>query len=415
MVDDAVADRGDLLDPVVARHLLATLGLSVDHVNLLGVRRASGARILVGGAAPAGRRLANDGRVLARLGVLPADEPPPTPSDGEPACAWLAEHLPRTVRPGQQFQANIRFQNVGTAPMPAGGSGLMNLAAEWSVPVGPHATAPDDDTVLAANREMRTPLPAELSPGCMLTVAMRLRAPERPGRYSVAIKMVHEGVRWLEPSYGPFVIYVDDAAGFVPPAGWVLDGPGAHEPAADLEHAAVMMQDWITAHAPAEPRVLELGGGITPMAARLRVPVFQLDADLMALQLGAMLRRGGKDTVASYCGNLGALPFPEAFFDAIVCFDTMHYVPDLVATLSALRGHLRHGGFIGLFCDPVGQMWPGSPGTKVLAEVRQGLNPQGFSLAEYAQIFAMARLSVAELVVDGVSMKVRLTKEAADA
>jgi hypothetical protein len=83
--------------------------------------------------------------------------------------------------------------------------------------------------------------------------------------------------------------------------------------------------------------------------------------------------------------------------------------------LAALRGHLRPGGFIGLFCEPVGQIWPGAPGPAVLADLRLGLNAQGFSLAEYAGIFARARLHVCELVIDGASLKVRLTPHAADA
>ncbi|WP_158747352.1 methyltransferase domain-containing protein [Acidisphaera sp. L21] len=416
MIDDAIAERGDLLDPVVARHLLSTLGLPIDPVNLLQVRRASGARVRLGGAAPGGSNLPDDGRMLAALGVLPPAASKIAFTEGEPACEWLGEHLPRAVRPGEEFLANLRFRNVGTVPMLAAGDRRVNLAATWydSHWTQLSANGQDDDPARSSHRDLRTPLPADLPPGGMLTVAVRLHAPTEPGQYSLVLKMVQEGVRWLEPSYGPFAIHVQPNAGFVPPASWVLDGPGAHEPAADRDRATTMMIDWVATHAGEQPRVLELGSGMNPVTARLPSPGYQVDGDLLALQLGAMTRRKAGASVLSFCAAFNDLPFPEAYFDAIVCFNTLHYVPDLVATLGTLRGHLRRGGFIGLFCEPVGQMWPGAPGAKLLAELRQGLNPQGFSLAEYARIFALARLTVAELVIDGVSMKVRLTPEGAD-
>ena len=405
MVDDALANRGVLLDPVAARHVLSALHLPTDIVNLLRIRRASGARIRLGSLGPSGADLPEDGRLLARLGAASPPAPVPDPPGGGPECEWTAEYLPRAVRPGEEFLANVQFRNRGSAAMPAVGEGRVTITSQWFAEAGE----------IVEGEDVRTPLPAELPPGKVLTVAVRLRAPKAPGSYSLMLKMVHEGVRWLEPPYGPFVIHADAAAGFVPPDHWVLQGTGPHDPAADRERAFDLMREWLVAHVPSTPRLLELGGGAAPMSARLPGQTMQVDGDLMALQLGCMVRRGKPDGVVPFCASFAELPFPNAYFDAIICFGALHYVDDPVGTLAALRGHLRPGGFIGLFCEPVGQIWPGAPGPAVLADLRRGLNPQGFSLGEYARIFAMARLNAAELVIDGVSLKVRLIPKDADA
>ncbi len=289
--------------------------------------------------------------------------------------------------------------------MRAVGEGRVTITAQWLKPSGESVDGED----------VRTPLPADLAPGKVLTVAVRLQPPAIPGEYSLMLKMVQEGVHWLEPGYGPFLLHVGDTAGFTPPSHWVLHGTGPHDPAEDREQAFRLMQEWFGTHLAPNPRIVELGGGATPLSARLPGEVMQVDGDLMALQIGCMTRRGKRDGVLPFCANFGELPFPDSYFDAIVCFGALHYVDEPVTILAALRGHLRPAGFIGLFCEPVGQIWPGAPGPSVLADLHLGLNPQGFSLAEYARIFAMARLHVADLVIDGVSLKVRLTPLAGDA
>ena len=405
MVDDALANRGGLLDPVAARHVLSAVNLPTDIVNLLRIRRASGARIRLGSLGPDGADLPEDGRLIGRLGVANPTALTQAAAEGGPECEWMTEYLPRAVRPGEELLANAQFRNRGAAAMQAVGEGRVTITSQWLTLAGEAVEGED----------VRTPLPADLAPGKVLTVAVRLRAPKAPGPYSLMLKMVHEGVRWLEPPYGPFLLHADAAAGFTPPAHWVVQGTGPHDPAEDRERAFNLMREWLDLYLPSSPRLLELGGGASPVSDRLPGQTMQVDGDLMALQLGCMVRRGAPETVIPFCASFADLPFPNTYFDAIICFGELHYVEDPVATLSALRAHLRPGGFIGLFCEPVGQIWPGAPGQAVLADLRRGLNPQGFSLAEHARIFAKARLNAAELVIDGASLKARLIPKDADA
>ncbi len=400
MVADAVADRGPLLDPAVAHAVMMRFGIPADPVSLLRVRRASGARVRFRG--PAGGSRGLDGHVLAGL---PGVVQPPAASltvEGRPECAWLGDYVPRMMRPGEELLANVQFRNAGTGTMLAAGEGRVTIACQWTGAAGDVVDAPD----------VRTPLPADMSPGQVTTVPVRIGTPTRAGRYGLALSMVQEGVRWLAPAYGPLCIHVHESAGFTPPTHWVLDGPGPHDRDGDRSRATLLMRSWIGRHAPERPRVLELGSGVGPAVAQRGYDAMVVDSDLMALQLG-MLVPGA--VVPSLCADLADLPLVEAAFDAIVCFGTLHYQPDPAATLRNLRMHLRPGGFIGVFGLPVGQIWPGAPAPAVLGELRRGLNPQGFSLAEYAQIFRSARLHVAELVVDGASLKARLEPEGADA
>ncbi len=392
MVSDAAAERGPLFDLATARRVLAALDVTPDPINVLRARRASGARIrLHGGAA-----LPDDGRVLAELGQAAA--PPPAAGGGEPRCEWLGEYIPRAMRPGEETLANVRFRNAGDGVMPSAGDGRVTIACEW---------ASEDGTLLAEN--LRTPLPAELAPGQVLTLPIRMNSPACPGRYTLLLKMVQEGVRWLEPALGPFRVQVRDGAGFVPPAHWVIDSPQAQDLEDPRTGAAALMRSWFTRHLPPQPRVLQVGNAAWPPTWP-SAGAFNVDGDLLALQLGRL----GFNARAA-CADLADLPFPDSCFDAVICSGVLHQAPDPAQALRRLCAHLRPGGFIGLSCEPVGQMWPGAPSPAALSKLRQGRNPQGFSLAEFALVFQTARLRVAELTVSGALLAARLQPESADA
>ncbi len=392
MVSDAAAERGPLLDPDGARGMLQALDVPLGPVNMLRARRASGARIrLCGGA---GGRLLEDGRVLAEIGRPPSLVP--AAGGGEPKCEWLGEYVPRAMVPGGELLANVWFRNAGEGVMPSSGEGRVTVACQWA-----------DGAGAALAEDLRTPLPAELLPGRALTLPVRIKAPEAPGRYTLLLKLAQEGVRWLEPALGPFCIQVREGAGFAPPAHWVIGGDAPQE--RDRDRAVALMRSWVARFLPPQPRVLEIGNGARPAAASV-AGAFNVDGDLLALQLG---RLGA--AVHAACADPADLPFPDACFDAVLCFGSLHAMPGPAQVLRRLRAHLRPGGFIGLFCEPVGQMWPGAPSPTTLGRLRRGCNPQGFSLAEYALIFQTARLRAAELVVEGASLKARLEPEGGDA
>ncbi len=393
MISDTAAERGPLLDPECARHVLAALGAPADPLAMLRVRRASGARVRLHGGA--GGALPEDGRVLAELGQAAA--PAPAASGGQPRCEWLGEYIPRAMTPGVELLANVRFRNAGDGAMPAAGDGRVTVACEWASAAG---------ACLA--EDVRTPLPAELAPGRMLTLPVRIGTPGLPGRYTLLLRMAQEGVRWLEPVLGPLSIQVRDGAGFAPPAHWVLDG-GVPDRDGARDRAMALMHTWLARYLPPAPRVLELGNGARPAAASLQ-GIINVDADLLALQFG---RLGAN--VHAACADPANLPFPDACFDAAICFGSLHATPDPALVLRRLRAHLRPGGFIALFCEPVGQMWPGAPTPAALGQLRRGGNPQGFSLAEFALIFQAAGLRAAELSMNGASLQARLEPEGGDA
>ncbi len=400
MVGDAAAVRGPLMDPVEARSVLASLHVPADPFATLRARRASGARVRVGGAGWAG--LPDDGRLLGRPRPLAPSLGSPDPA-GEPRCQWLGEYLPRAMRPGEELLANVRFRNAGSAPMASAGEGRVTLACQWR----------DSDGRAVAGAEVRTPLPIDLAPGQVLTLPIRMVAPDGTGRRTVSLAAVQEGVRWLEPPFGPFPVHLREDAGFTPPAHWVTDGPGPHEPEADRARAVGLARGWLAGYR--SPRVLELCGGATPVTACLPGEAVNVDGDLLALQLGCLVPRRAGSAVLPVCADLLDLPLPAGHFDAAVCFGALHASDDPAAILRGLRVLLRPGGFIGLFCEPVGQTWPGAATPSALAELRRGRNPQGFSLLEWARIFASARLRAAELVIDGASLKARLQPEDAGA
>ena len=383
LVSDAVAHRGPLLEPAAAAAVMQRLGIPVDPVTMLRVRRASGARV---------RLQAGEGGPLPRDGAVLGGAPPAqVKGEGEARCEWLGEYVPRAMRPGQEILANVRFRNAGTAAMASAG---FTIACQWS----------GDGQA----EDVRTPLPADIAPGRMLTLPIRLHAPAEPGRYRLSLAMVQEGVRWLE-RFGPFAVHVHDAAGFSVPPHWVMDGPGPHDREGDRARGLALRRDWLARHAPPRPLVLELGchevGGATPQPGTDTVVA---DDDLLALQLGQLVPRRPGMTLRSLCADLADLPLAEAAFDAAICFGSLHTMPDPAKTLRNLRAHLRPGGFIGLLCEPIGHSWPGAPTPASLAQIRQGRNPQGFSARDYDCIFSRARLRVAQLVVDGTSLKARL-------
>ncbi len=385
MISDALPERGPLLDPAVATAVMGRLGISADPIGMLRVRRASGARVRLREGA-----LLHDGTVLDTIPGAPPPLPGPSVgTEGRLRCEWLRDYIPRAMGRGVELLANIQFRNAGQAVMRSAGPGRVALECRWGSGEG----------------DARTALLADVAPGQIVTVALRLRTPAQAGGTTLTINLVQEGERPLGPSYGPLHVTIRDGAGFVPPPHWVLDGPGPPDRDADRRRAAGLMREWVGRLGVARPRVLELGGGVASQAALAGYDAVSVDGDLLALQLGQL---APGPAAPALCSGLTDLPLAEAAFDAIVCFGVLNYEADPAQTLRNLRAHLRPGGFIGLFCEPVGE-------ADVVAAWRRGLNAQVFSPAEYAAILRRARLHAAAFLVDGASLQARLEPEGADA
>ena len=392
MIGDALPERGPLLDTAVAACVMGRLDIPPDPIGMLRVRRASGARVRLREGA-----LREDGRVLDGMPGAPPAPAPPAPAEGRLRCEWLRDYVPRAMEPGVALLANIQFRNAGPAVMPSGGAARVEVAHRW------------DD---GGEDDLRTKLLADVAPGQIVTVGLRLQTPAQAGVHALTVNLVQEGGSPLGPGYGPFRVQIRDGAGFVPPPHWVVDGPGAPDGAADRARAAALMREWVRRPGLQQPRVLELGGGAVSQAAQAGYEAFNVDGDLLALQLG---RLAPGPAAHALCARMASLPLAESAFDAIVCFGAVHAMVDPAQTLRTLRAHLRPGGFIGVFCEPVGPASLAPSPVDVLAAWRRGLNPQLFSVAEYAFIFRKAGLRATELAVAGASMTARLEPEDADA
>lgn len=94
--------------------------------------------------------------------------------------------------------------------------------------------------------------------------------------------------------------------------------------------------------------VLEVAAGtglFTVAAARAARRVAATDySEAMVELLRARLAREGLANVECSVRDLHALGFPPASFDAVLCANVLHLVPDLDLALSALAGMLRPGG-----------------------------------------------------------------------
>jgi SAM-dependent methyltransferase len=424
MFSDAVLGRGPLLAPAVVRTVLRAMDLPADTGNALRVRRASGARAFYGDRLVAAesaqflRRVHASGYPIpAELLKTPSVAAANPPEHAEPACRWIVDYIPRAMRPGYPVLANVRFENSGNAPMRQSGKGRINIAFAWT----------DHTGQTVATEDYRTPLPLDLPPGQAITLPIRVIPPAEPGRYTLVLRMVMEGVRWLEPEYGPLRIKLRNDAAFVPPSHWNLNANAPAGYIADQERGIGLMRDWLGRHANRpQLRLLEIGGNAKPVIAHVSGESYNVDVDLLGLQVGAVVQQARRrsapwgeapmplpatapgSAVGFVCADAHHLPFAERFFDAIVMFASLHHVPQPAALLRSLRGHLRPGGFIGVFCEPIGHIWPGAVDEAFTAELEHGVNEQGFSLAEYAQIFAGAGLQAADLVADHNSLKARL-------
>jgi SAM-dependent methyltransferase len=415
MFSDAVLGRGPLLAPAVVRTVLRAMDLPAETGNALRVRRASGARAFYGDRLVAAesaqflRRVHASGYPIpAELLKSPAADAAEYKPHAEPCCRWLFDYIPRAMQPGEAVLANVRFENSGAAPMRQSGKGRINVAFAWTDQAGQKI----------ATEDYRTPLPLDLPPGQAITLPVRIVPPAEPGRYMLVLRMVMEGVRWLEPEHGPLRVTVRPDCAFVPPAHWDLNADAPAGYVADQERGIRLMRGWLSRYATrSRQRLLEIGGNAKPVLAHVPGESYNVDVDLLGLQVGAVVqqarhRAAPADAAGSalgfVCADAHHLPFAENFFDAIVMFASLHHAPQPAVLLRSLRAHLRPGGFIGVFCEPIGHIWPGAVDAAFTEELEHGVNEQGFSLAEYAQIFAGAGLLAADLVADHHSLKARL-------
>lgn len=414
---DSISMRdGAAVEETVARQVLSAFDLPDDPLSLLRLRTLMRKQVRFGGSLIQTEstqfldRVRSSGHAIdvctGSPAIADAEHPPGLTPDPTPDLAivprytWSKNYMPRRMRAGTELLANMRLENRGQVTMTRSGAGRVMVALRWQHRDGSPVRA----------RDIRTPLPIDLPPGQAVTVAVSVAPPSEAGSYLLTATLVQEQVRWLDEDSTTIVVSVQAETAGPVPEGWAMlpDPPASY----DLDHVRGrdMLAAWLAAHLPAScrPVVCEVGGNAAAMCAGLEVELVNVDVDLLGLQVGRMAARHRGQDMHLLCADAFNLPFPAGHFDAIVVFASLHHFPDPAALLDQLRRKLRPGGFIGLFCEPVGHIWPGAINPLFLAELEKGVNEQSFSLREYELMFRQADLEAAEIVVDFDSLKARL-------
>ncbi|MDQ2802379.1 MAG: class I SAM-dependent methyltransferase [Pseudomonadota bacterium] len=419
MFRDVTLAEGQEPDVTTVRQLLGVFDLASDPVSALRVQRMFQRRVRYGDnqvqvesgqfldrVRSSGHDIAGDTQGAEEVtspDASAADASAPDTSGRDtaalPRYRWLLDYLPRVLPCGAEVIANVRFRNTGAVTFRHRAPGEIRLCAFWFDQTGVRVEAPD----------MRTPLPLDVPPGREITTPIHLRTPSVGGHMQLQLTMVQEGARFLHHDAKRIPVRLGGTPQPALPTGWVRHQAPRRTYEEDHVHGRNLLGTWLGALEARRPRVLEVGGNASPMIPGLiDAELYNLDVDLLGLQVAAMVQRSRGQHIACLCADAEDLPFPPGFFDAIVLFATLHHFPDPVRLLGHLATRLRAGGFIGVLCEPVGHIDVAAVDRLFLAELRKGVNEQSFTAAEYGAIFRRARLRADEVVIDVDSLKARL-------
>lgn len=147
---------------------------------------------------------------------------PPVPAAGAPSddyrSGWLDQSPYPTLTPGATTTYTVRYRNLGLVAWRRGTASQVNLAVNGDST----AFAQQGMAVnwLSANRLATTVEPV-VEPGGLATFTFSVRAPTTPGTYRVPLRLVVDGLIWLE-DYGVFFALRSES-GFH--AQWVSQSP----------------------------------------------------------------------------------------------------------------------------------------------------------------------------------------------
>ena len=94
---------------------------------------------------------------------------------------------PPAVRPGEAFHARLELVNTGWVPWDSRADRPVLLSYHW---LNHHGRTVVQDG-------LRTPLSRVVGPGESVEAVLRAQAPDRAGRFTLAVDLVHEGAAWF--------------------------------------------------------------------------------------------------------------------------------------------------------------------------------------------------------------------------
>ncbi len=108
---------------------------------------------------------------------------------------YLNCEIPPQMTVGELYQCKLKLRNDGTTPwLPTSETEKgFNLSYHWKT----------DDGIMYLKEGERTPLPEVVRGGKSFTLVMHIRAPLEPGRYTLELDMVREGVTWFSEAGSP--------------------------------------------------------------------------------------------------------------------------------------------------------------------------------------------------------------------
>jgi SAM-dependent methyltransferase len=103
---------------------------------------------------------------------------------------------PREVRAGADLRARLKIRNVGWRVWSSASADKPDYVSyHWLDARGADVVVWDGE---------RTPLPRDIGPGEELDLLLRVKAPDRPGRFILAVDMVREGEAWYSDAGIPW-------------------------------------------------------------------------------------------------------------------------------------------------------------------------------------------------------------------
>jgi ubiquinone/menaquinone biosynthesis C-methylase UbiE len=156
------------------------------------------------------------------------------------------------------------------------------------------------------------------------------------------------------------------------------------------------------------PRVIEIGGGVSPMGAQLiNCDVMNVDISSPMLELAALqYGKRGAERLCFVCADAAELPIADQSIDIIMMFATLHHMPDPAGFLASLKPLLRADGIIAFLCEPLSDSMDDP---NIIADLVEGINEQVFCLEEYVLICQRAGLYEGEFMINGGSINAVLS------
>lgn len=332
--------------------------------------------------------------ILHKVGASVSAKAEYSSSPPTPRYRWILDYLPRTMSAAKVLTGNVRLENVGTIPLSSRTAYPIVISYHWRTLKGEVITFDGH----------RTPFPIELASGRQLTIPVKIETPSEPGDYLLELTLLEEGRRWLDEDAKQIPIKVTKE----PIPDLTAHWQKSNQPAANYAENQIAGLNWLKAKlqptGKSEFTILEIGGTAHSMLFHFTGELYNVDIDIHAMQIGALLNQHWNKQVQFICADAHTLPFPDGTFDAIIFSNALHHFPDVRQFLLTIARKLRPDGFIAALSEPVGHYYGSNISSEFLQELLKGVNEQSFTLAEYADIFRSSGLT-AEVIADAGSLR----------